>query len=132
MNRQGLAIAMIAVMLAGCSTFGGTARDDPQPGVADQAGLSAGEIRGILSGKSWRFKGPKRSGTTVYAPDGTSLVDVDGLGTTTGKWQTKDGQLCESFAPAAFIPNGVPMSCYAFSGSGGVYQAGKATFTEAG
>jgi hypothetical protein len=53
-----------------------------------------------LAGSSWRFKGPNNTGTTLYAEDGTSLVEVDGKGTTKGKWMTKDGQLCESFDPA--------------------------------
>ena len=58
-----------------------------------------------------------------------AAVFIPGKYTTRGKWMTKDGQLCESFDPAPFLPGGVPMSCYPFSGSGGVYQAGKATFT---
>jgi hypothetical protein len=126
------AIGLAAMLLAACSTTGnndvGTTTSEPtSPGV-----LSASEIRNILSGKSWNFQGPNNSGTTLYAADGTSLVEVNGKGTTKGTWTTKDGQLCESFSPAAFLPNGVPLTCYPFSGSGGSYQAGKATFTLAG
>ena len=58
---------------------------------------------------------------------------MDGKGTTKGKWMTKDGQLCESFDPAPWLPGGVPMSCYPFSRgtAPGTYQAGKAVFTQA-
>ncbi len=134
---RALILLITASALAGCTMFGGGNDTDiaPAPGPSSartMTGLSAVEIRTILAGKSWRFTGPNNTGTTLYAADGTSLVEVDGKGTTKGKWTTQDGQLCESFDPAPFLPNGVPMSCYTFSGSGGTYQAGKATFTEAG
>ena len=96
----------------------------PQP-----TGLSAADIRNILSGKSWRWSGPNNSGVTLYASDGTSLVEVTGKGTTTGTWSAKDGQLCEAFAPAPFLPKGVALNCQPITGSGNVYQVGQATFT---
>jgi hypothetical protein len=100
----------------------------PEPSLA--AGPSASAIKGILAGKSWRWTGPKFSGTTLYASDGTSLVEVDGKGQTKGKWIAKDGQLCESLTPTTFLPREVAnMTCRSFSGSGNVYQVGKATFT---
>ena len=89
---------------------------------------SASQIKSVLSGKSWAWTGPKRSGVTLYASDGTSLVQVTGQGTTSGKWTAKDGQLCESFSPAKFIPQGVPMTCQPFSGAAGTYKVGQATF----
>ena len=125
-------IAVLGLLLAGCSSTGGpggsSSVENPPP-----AGLSAAEIRSTLAGKSWRFKGPNNTGTTLYAEDGTSLVEVDGKGTTKGKWMTKDGQLCESFDPAKWLPGGVPMSCYPFARGvePGSYQAGKAVFTQA-
>lgn len=123
--RRHAALAFAAIALSACASSGGTGPDvGPAPG-----SLSASEIRGILSGKSWHFTGPNNTGTTLYAADGSSLVEVDGKGTTKGHWQTQDGQLCESFDPAPFLPGGVPMSCYPFSGGGGTYKAGKATFT---
>jgi hypothetical protein len=123
--RRYITVAFAGLFLSACSLMGDksgdvTTGDNP---------LAAAEIRTILSGKSWRFAGPNNTGTTLYAADGTSLVEVDGKGKTTGRWQTQDGQLCESFDPASFLPSGVPMSCYPFSGSGGTYQVGKATFT---
>jgi len=120
------ALSLVLMTLAGCSLGG---NDTPADTTLAPQVMSAAEIRTILAGKSWRFQGPNNTGTTLYAEDGTSLVEVDGKGTTKGKWMTKDGQLCESFDPAPFLPGGVPMSCYPFSGSGGTYQAGKATFT---
>jgi hypothetical protein len=96
----------------------------PQP-----TGLSAADIRNILSGKSWRWSGPNNSGVTLYASDGTSLVEVTGKGTTTGTWSAEDGQLCESFAPAPFLPKGIARNCKPITGSGNVYQVGEATFT---
>lgn len=120
------ALSVAALLLAACAS---TNNDNASTTTPGPEVLSAQQIRGILAGKSWKFRGPNNTGTTLYAEDGTSLVEVDGKGTTRGKWMAKDGQLCESFDPAPFLPGGVPMSCYPFSGSGGVYQAGKATFT---
>lgn len=125
------ALSLLGVLAAGCSMSGSS--DNPPDEAAAPAGMSAAEIRTVLAGKSWRFKGPNNTGTTLYAQDGSSLVEVDGKGTTKGKWMTKDGQLCESFDPAPFLPGGVPMSCYPFSRGAAPdsYQAGKATFTVA-
>ncbi len=99
----------------------------PQPGTS--SGLSSGQIKQLLIGKSWRWKGPNNSGVTLYAADGSSLVEVTGKGTTGGKWEAKDGQLCESFSPAPFLPQGVPMSCQPFTGSNGNFMVGQASFT---
>lgn len=129
--RIGLpALALTAVLLAACSgTFDSGGPTTTTTVTETQGPLTAAQIRSILAGKTWRFVGPNNTGTSVYAEDGTSLVEVDGKGTTKGRWSTRDGQLCESFDPAPFLPGGVPLTCYPFSGSGNVYQAGKATFT---
>ena len=125
-------LAAVGVLAAGCSLGGSSDGGSTSEPLAPQ-GLSATEIRSILAGKSWRFQGPNNTGTTLYAEDGSSLVEVDGKGTTKGRWTTKDGQLCESFDPAAFLPGGVPMSCYPFSNGSApnTYEAGKATFSVA-
>ncbi len=124
-------LTLVGLLAAGCSSggSGGSAITAP----ATPQAMSSSEIRSTLAGKSWRFQGPNNTGTTLYAEDGTSLVEVDGKGTTKGKWMTKDGQLCESFNPAPWLPGGVPMSCYPFAkGSApGSFQAGKAVFTQA-
>jgi hypothetical protein len=125
-----VAIWAVAAVLAGCTGGGSGSGSDAN---LTPLGLSGAEIHTILAGKSWNFRGPNNTGTTLYAEDGSSLVEVDGKGTTKGRWTTKDGQLCESFDPAPFLPGGVPMSCYPFSRGEqpGTYQAGKAVFTAA-
>ena len=117
------AFIVIALGLAGCAS------QDRSYAPTTPTGLSAADIRGILSGKSWRWSGPNNSGVTLYADDGTSLVEVTGKGTTTGTWSVKDGELCEAFAPAPFLPKGVALNCQPMTGSGNVYQVGQATFT---
>ena len=120
-----------AALLAGCSTSGTDTGVDSSGSAGAAAGLSGSEIRTILAGKSWNFRGPNNTGTTLYAADGSSLVEVDGKGTTKGRWETRDGQLCESFDPAPFLPGSVPMSCYPFArgSTPSTYQAGKAVFS---
>ena len=102
---------------------------DPLPLEPVSTGIPAAQIRKTLSGKSWKWNSPKNSGVTLYANDGSSLVEVTGKGTTTGKWQAKDGQLCESLSPAPFLPNGMALNCLPMTGSGNRYQVGQATFT---
>ncbi len=134
-------LLMLGISLAGCTNMS-VFKDNsapqpidlpPDPAPMDPApmaptAVSAGQIKTLLTGKSWRWVGPKNSGVTLYASDGTSLVEVSGKGTTGGKWQAKDGQLCESFTPAKFIPQGVPMTCQPFTKEGGKYKVGQATF----
>lgn len=131
-GRRLAGLALVGMLAAGCSSMGGGGSDTPVAPASPQ-GMTSNEIRSTLAGKSWRFQGPNNTGTTLYAADGTSLVEVDGKGTTKGKWTAKDGQLCESFDPAPWLPGGVPMSCYPFArGSApGSFQAGKAVFTQA-
>jgi hypothetical protein len=118
------AIALISLGLSACANQQDQSFTQPAP-----TGLSQADIQNILSGKSWRWSGPNNSGVTLYASDGTSLVEVTGKGTTTGTWSAKDGQLCEAFAPAPFLPKGVALNCQPITGSGNVYQVGQATFT---
>ena len=100
----------------------------PAPMAIEPTSLNAARINSLLTGKSWSWAGPKNNGVTLYASDGTSLVQVTGKGTTGGKWQARDGQLCESFNPAPFLPQGVPMTCQPFTGTAGSYKVGQATF----
>jgi Protein of unknown function (DUF995) len=135
-----ISILALAVALSACTNMN-VFKDSQAPQSADLAPtpepmpmtpsvVSAAQIKTLLSGKSWRWVGAKVSGVTLYASDGTSLVEIIGKGTTGGKWSAKDGQLCESFQPlAGILPQGQPMTCRAFTGSGGVYKVGSATFT---
>ena len=129
--------ASLTMALVGCSSFNVFKDSNPPQTVEQQplapptgnpGVLSAAQIKQLLIGKSWRWKGPNNSGVTLYAADGSSLVEVTGKGTTGGKWEARDGQLCESFSPAPFLPQGVPMSCQPFTGSNGNFMVGQATF----
>jgi Protein of unknown function (DUF995) len=133
-----LSLLAMAMALAGCANMG-VFKDTAAPQANDLApvpdpmpvaptSVSAAQIKTLLTGKSWRWVGPKNSGVTLYAADGTSLVEVTGKGTTGGKWSAKNGQLCESFNPAPFIPQGVPNTCQPFTNAGGKYTVGQATF----
>ena len=134
MDGRGLAaLALVGLALAGCSGFPGGDKASSSAPAAPQV-MTAAEIQSTLAGRSWRFQGPNNTGTTLYADNGSSLVEVDGKGKTKGKWMTKDGQLCESFDPSPpWLPGGVPMSCYPFSRgtTPNTYQAGKAVFSPA-
>jgi hypothetical protein len=130
-----MAVAIAAVGLSACASMG-LFKDSKEPEASvpvetppSSTSLSSEDIRSILAGKSWKWQGPNNSGTTLYASDGTSLVEVDGKGTTSGKWETRNGQLCESFSPAPFLPQGMNTVCQPFSGSNNTYQVGPATFT---
>ena len=131
-------VATLALSLGACtslnvfkdSTPPATAPPPMATGPALSGVITADQIKTLLAGKSWRWKGQK-AGVTLYASDGTSLVEITGSGTTQGKWEAKDGQLCESFAPAPFLPQGIPMTCQPFTTSPtpGTYMVGKATFS---
>lgn len=130
--KRNLSLLAVVLALAACgSRF--DARDSAPPADAPDAyapaQMSDAQIRKALSGKSWRWASPKNSGVTLYAADGTSLVEVDGKGTTTGKWSVENGSLCESFAPASFMPKGMAKSCQPVSGEGGNFTVGQANFT---
>jgi hypothetical protein len=137
-----VSLVCLAGMLGGCASmnvFKDSSADQsaalPQPSAPITSApvngaLTAAQIKTLLAGKSWRWKGPKNSGVTLYASDGTSLVEVTGKGTTQGKWEAHDGQLCESFAPnPQFLPQGVPMTCQPFTGQAGSYMVGQASFS---
>lgn len=140
MKMNTLIVISSLVLLTGCTSMdffkdspGSGSTSEPNVDLAPEplapGAMSAAQIKQVLSGKSWKWASPKNSGVTLYADDGSSLVEVTGKGTTTGKWSVKDGQLCESFSPAPFLPKGVAMTCQPFTGSGNTYQVGQATFT---
>lgn len=140
-NLKWVGMAALAVSLGACTSLNlfkdsTTQATAPPPvstaptGPTVTGALSAAQIKSLLTGKSWRWRGQK-SGVTLYASDGTSLVEITGSGTTQGKWEAKDGQLCESFAPAPFLPQGIPLQCSSFAAgpTPGTYAVGKAIFS---
>jgi Protein of unknown function (DUF995) len=136
--KSTLSIILAALALSACSSmnvFRDTAPEASAPPDAANSmpapggTLTAAQIKSALSGKSWKWSGPNNSGVTLYANDGSSLVEVTGKGTTTGKWVAKDGQLCESFSPAPFLPQGVPMTCQPVTGNGNTFKVGQTNFT---
>ena len=140
-NLKWVGIAALVLSLSACTSLN-LFKDSAPPAAAPapvttaptgpsvSGVLSAAQIKTLLTGKSWRWRGQK-SGVTLYASDGTSLVEITGSGTTQGKWEAKDGQLCESFAPAPFLPQGIPLTCQPFTpgGTPGTYMVGKAIFS---
>lgn len=103
---------------------------EPLPGARARSALAASQIRTIVAGKTFRWESEKNSGTTIFARNGTSLIEVDGKGTASGKWVARDGQLCESVnSGGTALPEGSGEICRPFSRSGSNYQVGPATFT---
>lgn len=140
--KSTLSLVLAALALSACSSMNvfkdtppeaSSAPDivEPPPPQSSMSAknLSAGQIKSALSGKSWKWAGPNNSGVTLYANDGSSLVEVTGKGTTTGKWVAKDGQLCESFSPAPFLPKGLSMTCQPMTGNGSNFKVGQTSFT---
>ncbi len=139
-NLKWVALVALATSLGACTSmnlFKDSAAPAAPPAEATaptapavNGAISAAQIKSLLTGKSWRWRGLK-SGVTLYASDGTSLVEITGSGTTQGKWVAQDGELCESFAPAPFLPQGVPLKCNPFKPgpTPGTYLVGPATFT---
>jgi Protein of unknown function (DUF995) len=140
-------LAVSAFVLAGCSSMN-VFKDDasapppqaeaveaqaPPPLEPAENAMSAAAINKKLSGKSWKWQGKEFSGVTLYANDGSSLVEITGKGTTTGKWVAKDGQLCEKLEPAPFLPATLPitqkMTCAKVADAGSNLRVGGGTFT---
>jgi hypothetical protein len=148
-------LSLTAALLAGCTSMN-VFKDDaaPPPAVENDlapeepevalqksssvrsSGLKAAEINKVISGKSWKWTATNNegavviSGVTLYANDGSSLVEISGKGTTTGKWLAKDGQLCESMSAAPpFLPKGKDMFCNPIIKNANGYDVGAAKFT---
>jgi hypothetical protein len=154
LGLRSTSVVMLAFVLAGCTSMSVFKENEatapaPKPGLAQApkkalapepdlavvepvqpTGLPASKIRSSVAGKSFRWVGPNNSGTTLFAQDGNSLIEVDGKGTTQGKWVARDGQLCESVNPGKVLPEGSPLKCRPFSGSNGNYKVGPVTFTQ--
>lgn len=146
-------LSLTAALLAGCASMN-VFKDDssPPPAIENDlapdddanltldnsssqkskptaSGVKAAEITKALAGKSWKWSSDRVSGVTLYANDGSSLVEVTGKGTTTGNWVAKDGQLCEKLSPAPFLPKGKDEVCNPVTKIADGYQVGPAKFT---
>jgi hypothetical protein len=102
----------------------------PQPG-----GMSAKQISQKISGKSWKWTATNYSGVTLYANDGSSLIELKNAAslkpvTTTGRWRAESGMLCETVnAAPPVLKTKVEEACKPFSDRGNnSFQVGSATF----
>jgi hypothetical protein len=140
-----------ATLLTGCSSMNVFKDDSPPPPepdlppeepvmMAPQAapkGPSAAEISKRISGKSWKWSSPNYSGVTLYANDGSSLIELKDKVkgnlapvTTTGRWRAENGMLCESVKAAPpVLTADVEEKCKPFSSSTpNAFAVGKANF----
>jgi hypothetical protein len=146
-------LAVAATLLSGCSSMN-VFKDDAStiPPSADLApeepplvesqqrigGVPASQISQKIAGKSWKWKAKNYSGVTLYANDGSSLIEVKntsnpgnvvGPATTTGKWRASNGQLCESIkATPPVLMTDVKEACKPFTSTGSGFTVGSATF----
>jgi hypothetical protein len=142
-------LAFAATFLSGCSSMN-VFKDDastPPPSV-DLApeeppmvespqkigGVPASQISKKIAGKSWKWSSPNYSGVTLYANDGSSLIELKSKGaltpvTTTGRWDAQSGELCESVkaAPPVLVKN-VERVCKPFANNGSGFTVGSAKF----
>ncbi len=138
-----------ALLLAGCSSMNVFKDDSPPPPANDLApeepemqapaasapsGVSAAQISKKISGKSWKWSSQNYSGVTLYANDGSSLIELKGKTslapvTTTGRWKARDGELCESVKAAPpVLTADVKEACKPFISTGNSFTVGSATF----
>ena len=142
------ALSLAALLLAGCSSMNVFKDDTSTPPANDlppeepamraaapsSGSMSSAEISKALSGKSWKWTAKNFSGVTLFANDGSSLIEIKGKDssnpvTTTGRWRATDGQLCESVRAAPpVLQSDVAETCKPISGGGSRYQVGSATF----
>lgn len=143
------ALSIAGLLMTGCTSMN-VFKDDAtsQPPVADlppeepmvqnqapvAGGATSDQISKKISGKSWKWNSPNYSGVTLYANDGSSLIELKGKGalapvTTTGRWQAKNGQLCESVKAAPpVLTKDVGLTCKPFANAGTGFNVGKANF----
>jgi hypothetical protein len=144
------AFAATAVLLAGCTSMNVFKDDTTPPPAPDLApeeppmqapvtpqvggGTPAAQISKKIAGKSWKWTSPNYSGVTLYANDGSSLIELKGKSalapvTTTGRWEAKNGQLCESVKAAPpVLTADIAMTCKPFTSTGNSFTVGKANF----
>ena len=142
-------LAVAAILLSGCASMN-VFKDDtsPVPPSADLApeeppliqsqvalaGTPASQISKKIAGKSWKWSSPNYSGVTLYANDGSSLIELKDKSsrapvTTTGRWRAENGKLCESIKAAPpILTTKVDEVCKPFTNNGNAFTVGKANF----
>lgn len=143
-------LATAALLLSGCSSMNVFKDDSAPPPAPDlppeepemlapqrsaaPGGASAAQISKKISGKSWKWSSPNYSGVTLYANDGSSLIELKSKTslnpvTTTGRWKARDGELCESVKAAPpVLTADVAETCKPFTSTGNSFKVGSATF----
>jgi hypothetical protein len=130
-------IAILAVsILAGCAgskgnnslikVFSGgssSSSSSSNPQVQPIRLLQADEIRSTIAGKTFQYTRGDSTGLITFNADGTSSIEDDTKGGSSGTWQANDGELCETLS-------GGQSQCGPFKSTGDAYFAGKARFVE--
>jgi hypothetical protein len=117
--------AGLLLVLTACAGGGGSGiMSDSGSGV-----MSADEIKTSIAGKTFMFAGGGSKGTVIFAEDGSTLFSEEGKGDGQGKWQARDGLLCQSISPGPAAPGGRPETCGKFARSTTGFVAGPVTLT---
>ncbi len=143
-------LAFAATLLSGCSSMNVFKDDTSAPPAANDlapedppmmeppqkmsSGVPSSQISKKIAGKSWKWSSPNYSGVTLYANDGSSLIELKSKGaltpvTTTGKWDAQNGQLCESVKAAPpVLEKDVARACKPYTSTGTGFKVGSANF----
>jgi hypothetical protein len=142
-------LSLAAMLMTGCTSMNVFKDDASTPPPANDlapeepmmpeptlsvGGTSASQISKKISGKSWKWSSKNYSGVTLYANDGSSLIELKNKGglapvTTTGRWDAQNGQLCESVKSAPpVLTKDVARACKPFANAGSGFTVGSANF----
>jgi hypothetical protein len=101
----------------------------PKPATARKAAdamhtASIAPAAAPIVGRTWNYEYGGSRGTITYNADGTSSFNEPGLRKGTGKWQMRDGELCQSFS-------GIKEPCVSLRQSGKAIYLGSMKLTQA-
>ena len=77
-----------------------------------------------IVGKTWNYEYGGSRGTITYNADGTTSFNEPGLRKGSGKWQLRDGEICQSFS-------GIKEPCVSLRQSGKAIYLGSMKLTKA-
>jgi hypothetical protein len=77
-----------------------------------------------IVGRTWNYEYGGSRGTITYNADGTTSFNEPGLRKGTGKWQMRDGEVCQSFS-------GIKEPCISLRQSGKALYLGSMKLTQA-